>query len=276
MNGFLMREKQSSKKQIPELENPYFDLQAEMGSTKHGGGLKATQELIEFCHIDKDKYVLDVGCGVGATTCYIAKKTGCRVVGIDIMERMVEVSKERARREGLEDRVESMVADAQKLPFDNNVFDVVVSESVTAFAKDKKKAISEYVRVVKPGGYVWLNETIWVKANPPPELAQWFFRNAGGAMPETSDRWKELLEGSGLKVVLARPSKFSPVSQAINEIRMTGLSEALRGTFRILSLYLKSPVHRKAIHKMAGEARKTPRKMFEYWGFGIYVGRKVL
>jgi arsenite methyltransferase len=258
-----------------ELENPYFDLQAEMGSTKHGGGLKATQEFIEFCHIDKDKYVLDVGCGVGATTCYIAKKTGCRVVGIDIRKRMVEVSRERARREGLGDRVEFRVADAQKLPFGSDIFDVVASESVTAFVKDKKKAISEYTRVAKPGGYVWLNETTWVK-DPPPEMARWISRSTGGAAPETPDRWKGLLEGSGLDVVLAKRLKFSPLSQAINEMRMIGLSQALRGAFRILSLYIKSPAHRKAVHNMAMEARKMPRSVFEYWGTGIYVGKKML
>ena len=66
--------KQSSRKEISELENPYFDLQAEMGFTKHMGGLKTTRELIELCHIDKDTYVLDVGCGVGMSACYIAKK----------------------------------------------------------------------------------------------------------------------------------------------------------------------------------------------------------
>ena len=252
-----------------------FDFQAEVGLTKMLGCIKTTEELIELCHIDKDKYVLDVGCGVGATACYIAKKTGCRVVGIDIRKRMVEVSKERARREGLEGRVEFIVADAQKLPFNSNVFDVVASESVTAFVKDKKKTVSEYTRVAKPGGYIWLNETTWIK-DPPPEMAQWISHTTGGAMPETSDGWKELLEGSELKVVLAKRLKFSPLSQAINEMRLIGLSQALRGAFRMLSLYFKSPAHKKAVHKLAGEARKMPRSTFEYWGTGIYVGRKML
>ena len=62
-----------NKKQIlPEetsgLESFYFEFQAEIGFTKHMGGLKATKELIELCHIDKGKYVLEVGCGVGKTS----------------------------------------------------------------------------------------------------------------------------------------------------------------------------------------------------------------
>ncbi len=69
-----------------------------MGFTKHLGGLKATRELIELCHINESKYVLDVGCGVGMTACYIAKKYGCRVVGVDIHEEMISRSNERAER----------------------------------------------------------------------------------------------------------------------------------------------------------------------------------
>ena len=83
------------------------------------GGLKATRELIELCHIDKDTYILDVGCGAGATPCYLAKRHGCRVVGVDISEGMIDRSNERARREGVEDRVEFRVADAQNIPFED-------------------------------------------------------------------------------------------------------------------------------------------------------------
>lgn len=62
-----------SPEEILELETPYFELQTYVGTTKHMGGLETTRELIELCHINKGKYVLDVGCGTGATPCYIAK-----------------------------------------------------------------------------------------------------------------------------------------------------------------------------------------------------------
>jgi cyclopropane fatty-acyl-phospholipid synthase-like methyltransferase len=60
----------------------FFDFAAEVGLTKHIGGVEATEALIELCHIDRGKYVLDVGSGVGVTPCYIAKRIGCRVVGV--------------------------------------------------------------------------------------------------------------------------------------------------------------------------------------------------
>ena len=64
----------------------YFELQAYVGTTKHMGGFETTKALIELCYINQDTYVLDAGCGVGATACYLAKRYGCRVVGVDISE----------------------------------------------------------------------------------------------------------------------------------------------------------------------------------------------
>ena len=139
-------------------QQTFFDFAAEVGLTKHIGGLEATEALLELCHISKGKYVLDVGCGAGVTPVFIAKRYGCKVIGIDISEGMVEKSKERAKRERVTDRVKFRVADAQDLPFDDNIFDAVITESVTAFPEDKQKAVNEYVRVTKPGGYIGLNE----------------------------------------------------------------------------------------------------------------------
>ncbi|MDF1556573.1 MAG: class I SAM-dependent methyltransferase [ANME-2 cluster archaeon] len=141
-----------NKEEITELENPYFDVQAEMGITKHAGGLDATKELVELCHIDENKIVLVIGCGSGISACKIVKIYGCRIVGIDISKGMVEQSNRRAQKQELADRIEFRVADAQDLPFEDNTFDAAISESVTAFPEDKAKALSEYVRVVKKGG----------------------------------------------------------------------------------------------------------------------------
>ena len=87
---------------------------------------------------------------------------------MDIRPAMVERSRERARREGLEGRVSFVVADAQALPFEDGPFDAVITESVTAFPADKQKAVREYARVARPGGYVGLNESTWLRPSPPP------------------------------------------------------------------------------------------------------------
>jgi len=114
------------------------------------------------------------------------------VVGVDISEEMIARSNERAKRKGVEGRIEFQVADAQNLPFQDALFDVVISESATAFLEDKQSAINQYVRVTKPGGYIGLNETTWIKGMPPTEIVEYLFRTAGGVKPETPSGWKEL------------------------------------------------------------------------------------
>ena len=109
----------------PEPEITYFGLQAYLGTTKHMGGLQSTLELIEACHVGEGMRVLDVGCGAGATTCYLAVTYGCRAMGIDLREGMVARARERAEAEGLAGDVEFRVADAQELPFEDATFDVV-------------------------------------------------------------------------------------------------------------------------------------------------------
>lgn len=255
--------------EISELEPSYFELQAYMGTTKHMGGLKTSKELIELCHIDNDKCLLDVGCGVGATPCYLAKRYGCRVVGVDISDRMIERANERAIREGVEDRVEFRVADAQNLPFEEATFDVVISESVITFIKDKGRAVSEYVRVTKPGGYVGLNEETWLKTPPPTELVEFVARTWGGAKPETSDRWKELLEGSGLREIAVRTYEFNARKESSQVLRYT-LKDLFRMFYRTLNLYIRSSAFRRYMK----ERQSLPKNIWEYLGYGIYVGRK--
>jgi SAM-dependent methyltransferase len=119
----------------------FFDFAAEVGLTKHLGGLEASEELVKLCRIDSSSYVLDVGCGAGATPCFLAKEVGCRVVGVDILARMVERSRERARREGVTDLVEFRVADAQDLPFEDDLY-------------ARNPAYRAFLREVRQGGVV--------------------------------------------------------------------------------------------------------------------------
>lgn len=52
-------------------------------SVLHPGGFDSTKRLLNKCKIDKSKRVLDIACGKGTTSILIAKKYGCKVVGID-------------------------------------------------------------------------------------------------------------------------------------------------------------------------------------------------
>lgn len=252
----------------------FFDFAAEVGLTKHIGGIEATEALIELCHISKGSYVLDVGSGVGATPCFIANRYGCRVVGVDISERMVERSKERAKREKVSDKVEFRVADAQDLPFEDELFDAIITESVTAFPEDKQKAVNEYVRVTKPGGFVGLNESVWLKVPPPPEIVAWAAQDLGAnVQPLTSDAWAGLLEGTGLRGITVKTYTINTQDEARGIIKRYGWGGMLCVMGRMLLLYARSPAYRKFVREVR-QGGITPVNLEEYFGYGLFVGQK--
>jgi arsenite methyltransferase len=252
----------------------FFDFAAEAGLTKHFGGLGATEELVELCHIGEGSHVLDIGCGAGQTPCYLAKRHGCSVVGVDILEAMIERSRERAEREGVTDKVEFRVADALDLPFEDDAFDAVITESVTVFPEDKERAISEYARVTKPGGYVGLNESTLLKTPPPPEVVAWASQDLGAQVkPLTSEGWVELLEGAGLGEVVARTYEIQVKKEAKELVRRYGYGGMLRSMCRALSLYASSSDYRRFVKEVRSKGI-APDSLTEYLGYGIYVGRK--
>lgn len=127
----------------------------------HPGGFTATHELAESCKIDSNMKVVDIACGKGTTSVYLAKRYGCEVVGIDISEDLISQSNRLAKNERLEGQVSFHTGDALDLPFEDNEFDVAVSQAMLILVDDKKKAISEALRVTKPGGYLGWLELSW-------------------------------------------------------------------------------------------------------------------
>ena len=246
----------------------YFELQAYIGTTKHMGGLETTQELIELCHIGKDTYVLDVGCGAGATASTLAKTYGCRVVGVDLRESMVALSAERARKQGVANLVEFRLADAQDLPFDDATFDAVLCESVATFVEDKQRVVDEFARVVKPGGYVGLNEEIWLK-EPTPEVVErakrmWEVKSSVPA----AEGWEAILKSAGLQGVIVKTYRLDPRREATQVKRYT-FGDMVKMFWRTLVLYVKSAEFRAYMRK-----QRLPKGVFEYLGYAVLVGRR--
>lgn len=252
----------------------FFDFAADVGLTKHLGGQAATERLAALCHIGPGQAVLDVGCGAGATTCFLARHYRCWAAGIDILPKMIARSRERARREDVADQVDFWVADAQHLPFASARFDAVMTESVTAFPADKQRAVDEYARVTRPGGCVGLNESTWLQ-DPPPEMVAWIAQDVGGsAKPLRREEWVRLLENAGLTVVEAATRSVEVGDELRGLVRRYGTGGMLRIFARQFRLILKSPAYRQFV-KQVQQTGVKPENLEDYLGYGLYIGRKV-
>ena len=221
----------------------YFDMQAAMGHTKHVGGWIATQELAGLCHLREGQEILYVGCGSGIAAIKIAMEYDCRVVGVDLLKKMIERAREWAVKRGATERTEFRIADAQDLPFEDDRFDVLICESVNTFVPDLDRAAREYVRVVKPGGYVGLNEAVWVEA--PPEAGSEVMIALTGMGLRQSEEWIAMLDRAGLIDLVDRVYAVEMRKEARAQSGFLGFGDYMRILGRFFATFLFDPNTRK-------------------------------
>jgi len=104
--------------------------------------------LIKKC---PEKRVLDYCCGNGIMSLRIAKMGANEVIGIDISEISIKNAWNATAKEGIDNRVQFIVMDAENMEFDNNAFDIVYEAGVLHHL-NLERAYSEIARVLKPDG----------------------------------------------------------------------------------------------------------------------------
>lgn len=100
--------------------------------------------------------VLDLGCGTGRNTIYMAKM-GMQVTATDISDKGLEITLKRAKKCGL--HVEVVKHDIRYIPFGDNTFDAVLCSWVSGHGtlNDVKKHASEMLRIIRPGGMIFVD-----------------------------------------------------------------------------------------------------------------------
>lgn len=111
------------------------------------------ESLAEAADIRADDRVLDVAAGNGNASLAAARRFA-QVTSTDYVPQLLERGADRARAEGL--HITFREADAEKLPFENGEFDVVLSTFGVMFAPNQARAASEMLRVVRSGGRIGL------------------------------------------------------------------------------------------------------------------------
>ncbi|MFS0645819.1 class I SAM-dependent methyltransferase [Siminovitchia sp. 179-K 8D1 HS] len=152
------------------MESTYLNCLALFGvGGAHPGGLQLTKNILSKEKIDDTMKILDVGCGTGQTSAYLSKEYGCQVTALDCHKIMLEKAKERFRLMQLP--IDTVYGNAENLPFEDGSFDMVLSESVTAFTHISQ-SIPEFKRVLKPNGTLLAIEMTRENPVTEAELAQ--------------------------------------------------------------------------------------------------------
>jgi len=118
----------------------------------HIGGREATARFIDKLGLSAEDRVLDVGCGIGGASRYVARQHGCQVMGVDLTEQYCDVATELAGRVRLADRVAYQQASALTLPFVDGRYSAAYMLHVGMNISDKPALWRELHRVLEPGG----------------------------------------------------------------------------------------------------------------------------
>ena len=118
---------------------------------------KITKKLIEKLDCG-GKEIVDVGCGTGILSLVALEKGAAQLACVDMSKLMLDKCKKKIISEGYSDHLISFhETDAERLPFDDNTYDLAVLNMVLGIVPNQQATITELTRVLRPGGTIALS-----------------------------------------------------------------------------------------------------------------------
>ncbi len=228
--------KHLDKINLSDVQNVYSGPEGDlweliMGEQIHIGGFASSMELAEKAGIRVDMKGVDLCCCNGAGMRFLVRFQGVsQMYGVDATEKVVERGRRQCEQEGLSEKVKFILADVCDSGLEEKCADFIWGEDAWCYVIDKKKLISEAVRIVKPGGIIaftdWIEgETGLVESEAERFLSFMKFPNVLNI-----DDYSRLLEANNCEVIEALDTgKFAPhVDLYISMLNMQLTYDALK------------------------------------------------
>jgi arsenite methyltransferase len=232
----------------------------------HPGGDRLTRRLAQLADIERGQRVLDIACGSGATALLLARELGCDVVGVDLGARAIEQATDTARAAGLAARVRFVLGDAEELPFPDAGFDVALSECSLCTFPDKRRAVAEMARVVRPGGTIAIADVTADLAALPAQLRSAAARVACVADARSVDDYASLLRDAG----------WRPVALEEHDDDLRAMTDRVEARLRVARMLAPPGVQRDRVAEASALARMATDAIARgTLGYALIAARRV-
>jgi tocopherol O-methyltransferase len=140
------------------MHHGYYGPQGQLRKPRRQAQIDLIEELLDWSGLGTEaivpapEQILDVGCGIGGSSLYLAARFQAAVTGITLSPVQAQRATERAQDAGFGGRVNFQVANALQMPFTDHSFDLVWSLESGEHMPDKRQFLAECCRVLKPGG----------------------------------------------------------------------------------------------------------------------------
>lgn len=134
------------------MHHGYYGATGKEKKNRRQAQIELIEEMLNWAGVKQAEQILDVGCGIGGSSLYLAQRFNAHAVGITLSPVQASRATERAQEAGLASEVQFQVADALEMPFADESFDLVWSMESGEHMPDKEKFLAECYRVLKVGG----------------------------------------------------------------------------------------------------------------------------
>ncbi|MFN2260473.1 MAG: bifunctional demethylmenaquinone methyltransferase/2-methoxy-6-polyprenyl-1,4-benzoquinol methylase UbiE [Psychroflexus sp.] len=198
---------------------------------------KWRKKLINIVKASKPKSILDIATGTGDLAIALADSEAEKIIGLDISAGMLKVGEAKIQKKNLDQRIEMVQADSEKLPYSDNSFDAITVAFGVRNFETLEKGLAEIYRVLRPGGVFVVLETSVPTRFPFKQgykfYSNYILPNIGKAFSKDKSAYKYLSESAS---VFPYGKKFNNILTKIGFIDVKDTPQ----TFGVATIYSAS------------------------------------
>jgi ubiquinone/menaquinone biosynthesis C-methylase UbiE len=165
----------------------------------HIGGRSATKSFLDQLNFSKQDHILDVGCGLGGATRFVADNYGSRVTGIDLSQEYTETGEALSNWVKLDKQITLQQGSALSMPFEDETFDGGYMLHVGMNIEDKAVLFTEIYRVLRPGATFGVYDIMRQNGGQLTFPVPWATDKSTNKLA-TPDQYKQALSDAGFEV----------------------------------------------------------------------------